>query len=147
MKPLYLITTILILIFNYSCTINDTNDTKNTKNIKKYSGVPIPQTKFYTAMKELDKNQSVMFEVGSDSCKSCKDMAIMLGEIKEDYPKFKTYFIDVGKERVASKELRIKLIPTQIFFDKDGNEIFRHIGKYKNKELLIQKLKSLGFKL
>ncbi len=142
---------VLSLFIIFSCNKIDNNKLINkkngVKNLKKYSGKALKQTKFNIAMKELGKNQAVMFEVGSDSCKSCKQMALMLQQIKEDYPKFKTYFIDIGKERNASKELNVRLIPTQIFYDKDGNEIFRHVGKFKNKELLIKKLKSLGFKL
>lgn len=120
---------------------------KQTKEVKKYSGKALEQTKYTDAIKNIGKKQAVMLEVGSDSCKSCKEMALMLQELKEDYPKFKVFFIDVGKERIAAKELKIQMIPTQVFYDEDGKEIFRHIGKYKNKELIVKKLNDLGFKL
>ena len=118
--------------------------TANTKKVV-YSGKALEVTKFAVAMKEVGKKQAVMLEVGSDSCKSCKEMALMLQELKEDHPKFKVFFVDVGKERIAAKELKIQMIPTQVFFDKNGKEIYRHIGKYKTKDLIAKKLKELGF--
>ena len=126
---------------------NTKTDNKITDKVKKYSGKALESTKYNIAKKEIANKHFVMFEVGSDSCKSCKEMALMLQELKEDYPKFKVFFIDVGKERIAAKELKIQMIPTQIFYDKNGKEIFRHVGKYKTKESLVAKLKTLGFSL
>jgi len=141
---------VLILGFFIAFSCNKVDENKLIKNkkgekiTKKYSGKALAQTKYNIAKKELGKS-FVMLEVGSDSCKSCKVMGKMLQEIKEDSPKFKVFFIDVGKERVAAKELKVRMIPTQIFYDKNAKEIFRHVGKFKNKDLLIKKLKSLGF--
>jgi len=120
---------------------------ENSKTGKKvvYSGKPLGVTKYSDAMKEVGKKQAVMFELGSKSCKSCKEMALTLQELKEDYPKLKIFFIDIGKEREAATKLKVKMMPTQVFFDKNGKEIYRHIGKYKTKDLIAKKLKELGF--
>ena len=42
-----------------------------------------------------------------------------------------------------AKEHGISSIPTQIFFDKDGKELWRHVG-YISKEDILGKWKSLG---
>ncbi len=37
-------------------------------------------------------------------------------------------FHDVKKNREIAKQYNIRLIPTQIFLDEKGNELFRHEG-------------------
>jgi len=55
-------------------------------------------------------------------------------------------FIDVRKNPEAGKAHKIKLIPTQIFFDASGKERFRHEGFY-GKEDILGKWKELGVDL
>ena len=55
-------------------------------------------------------------------------------------------FIDVWKKPDAAKAHKIKLIPTQIFFDAAGKERFRHEGFYGKKDILA-KWKELGVDL
>ena len=52
-------------------------------------------------------------------------------------------FIDVWKDPKPGKEYKIKLIPTQIFFDASGKERFRHEGFF-GKEDILAKWKELG---
>lgn len=72
-----------------------------------------------------------LVDLGSKSCIPCKKMAPILEELKKDYAgKFDVEFIDVGERENAGKarQYDIKLIPTQIFFDKDGKDLWRHEG-------------------
>src|SRR5581483_8479390 len=55
-------------------------------------------------------------------------------------------FIDVWKSPDAGKGHKIQLIPTQIFFDASGKELFRHEGFY-GKEDILGKWKELGVDL
>ncbi len=52
-------------------------------------------------------------------------------------------FIDVWKNPDAGKEYEIQMIPTQIFFDAEGKERFRHTGFF-GKEDILAKWKELG---
>jgi thioredoxin 1 len=88
-----------------------------------------------------------LLDLGSKSCIPCKMMAPILEGMKKDYAgKFEVEFIDVWvKENAAkAKEFGIKLIPTQIFFDASGKELWRHEG-YISKEDIMAKWRELGY--
>jgi len=53
-------------------------------------------------------------------------------------------FIDVQKEREEAALYGIQAIPTQIFFDVEGNEIFRHTGFFPREDI-VAKWKDLGY--
>jgi thioredoxin 1 len=85
-----------------------------------------------------------MVDLGAGKCIPCKKMAPILAELKRDYAdRFVTEFIDVWENRDAGKLYGIEMIPTQIFFDADGKELFRHVGFY-GKEDILSKWKELG---
>lgn len=78
-----------------------------------------------------------MLELGSDSCRPCQMMQPVLEELRKDYAgKLQVDFIDVWKDEAAGKEYGVQSIPTQIFFDANGEEIFRHIGYYSKEDIL-----------
>jgi thioredoxin 1 len=78
-----------------------------------------------------------MIDLGADKCIPCKKMAPMLVALREDFTgQFDVVFIDVWKNRQAAVPYGIKLIPTQIFFDEDGKELFRHQGFYSRADIL-----------
>jgi thioredoxin 1 len=93
------------------------------------------------------KGLPVMLELGSDQCIPCKMMTPILEELKTDYAeKLTVHFLDVRKLPDLSKIYNIKLIPTQIFYDVSGKELFRHEGFYA-KEDIIAKWKECGVDL
>jgi thioredoxin 1 len=47
-------------------------------------------------------------------------------------------FIDVWADREAGSQYGIRMIPTQIFFDADGNEVFRHEGFFSLEDITAQ---------
>ncbi|MEI8064648.1 MAG: organomercurial lyase, partial [Verrucomicrobiota bacterium] len=74
----------------------------------------------------------------------CKKMAPILEELKTEYAgKLEVSFIDVWKTPDEAKKYGIQLIPTQIFFDTDGKELFRHEGFFGREDIL-GKWKELG---
>ena len=88
-----------------------------------------------------------LLDLGSVSCIPCKLMAPILEELKKEYAgRMDVEFIDVNKDRAAASKHGIKLIPTQIFFDADGKERFRHEG-FIGKEDILAKWKELGVDL
>ena len=85
-----------------------------------------------------------LVDLGADKCIPCKMMAPVLKELKKEYGgRMEVQFIDVWKAPEAGKAYRINLIPTQIFFDADGKELFRHEGFFSKADILA-KWKELG---
>lgn len=70
-----------------------------------------------------------LVELGSDTCIPCKMMAPILEELKNEYTgKLQVDFIDVKKDPEAGKKHGVRVIPTQIFYDANGEELYRHQG-------------------
>lgn len=85
-----------------------------------------------------------LIDLGADKCIPCKMMAPILEELKQEYAnKFEVEFFDVWKNSDAAKKYGIRIIPTQIFFDASGKELFRHEGFLSKKDILT-KWKELG---
>ncbi len=85
-----------------------------------------------------------LVDLGADKCIPCKMMAPVLKELKTEYDgRMEVEFIDVWKKPEAAKQYKIQLIPTQIFFDASGKELFRHEG-FLGKEDILKKWKELG---
>lgn len=85
-------------------------------------------------------------EIGSVKCIPCKKMQPIMKEIEQEYAgKVKVVFYDVWTEagKPYGKQYGIRVIPTQVFLDKDGKEYFRHEG-YFPKEDLVKVLKQKG---
>lgn len=86
-----------------------------------------------------------LIDLGASKCIPCKKMAPILDALKEEYKnKFDVVFIDVWKNTEEPKKYGIKLIPTQIFFDAEGKELFRHEGFFSREDIL-GKWADLGF--
>ncbi|HNV70619.1 MAG TPA: thioredoxin domain-containing protein [Candidatus Ozemobacteraceae bacterium] len=70
-----------------------------------------------------------MVDLGAGKCNACKKMEPVLEEAKRLYEgKADVIFIDVWKDRDAGSTYGIRMIPTQIFFDANGKEVYRHEG-------------------
>jgi thioredoxin 1 len=88
-----------------------------------------------------------LVDLGAGKCIPCKKMAPILEELKENYSSsLEVVFIDVLQNKQAGEEYGIQTIPTQIFFDADGKELFRHEGFFSREEIL-QKWKEFGVDL
>ena len=71
-------------------------------------------------------------------------MAPILEELKKEYAgRMRVDFIDVNTDPKAAKSYGIKLIPTQLFLDANGKELWRHEG-FLSKEDILAKWKELG---
>ncbi len=78
-----------------------------------------------------------LLELGSTSCIPCKMMEPILEELRTEYKgRLIVDFIDVWENREASSQYGVQAIPTQVFYDKDGKEIFRHEGFFPKDEIL-----------
>jgi thioredoxin 1 len=85
-----------------------------------------------------------LLDLGAGKCVPCKLMKPVLEELKRDYAdRFVTEFIDVWENPDAAKPYGIEVIPTQIFYDANGQERFRHVG-FLGREDILGKWKELG---
>lgn len=85
-----------------------------------------------------------MVDLGAGKCIPCKTMKPILDDLRANYAdRFITEFIDVWENPEAGKKYGIEVIPTQVFYDAQGKERFRHVGFY-GKEDILGKWKELG---
>lgn len=88
-----------------------------------------------------------LIDLGAGKCIPCKMMAPILEELKKEYAgRMDVRFIDVWQDPEAGKAYGIDVIPTQIFYDAEGKERFRHTGFF-GKEDILGKWKELGVDL
>ena len=92
----------------------------------------------------LQSGRPALVDFGSNSCIPCRQLRPILHEIqKEQEGKLEVLVIDVYKNQDLSSEYRIQVIPTLVFFDSKGKEMFRHQG-FKPKAALMEELKKVG---
>lgn len=88
-----------------------------------------------------------LVDLGSGKCIPCKAMKPILEELAAQHAaQFTTVFIDVREQAEEAGKYGIKLIPTQIFFDAAGKEIFRHEG-FMSKEDILATWKKFGIEV
>ncbi len=84
------------------------------------------------------KPEVTFVELGSTTCIPCKQMKPVMENIEKKFsPNVKVVFYDINKEenKKTVEQYKIKLIPTQVFLDKNGKEFFRHEGFYPQKQI------------
>jgi len=106
----------------------DTLKPEPAKKVEAKAQKPKPESKKVTEKpKELPK----MWDFGSTTCLPCKTMKEVLDPMMAGYKgKVDIRIINVYEETELTKQFRIVTIPTQVFIDVDGKELFRHIGVY-----------------
>ena len=86
-----------------------------------------------------------LVELGSTTCVPCKMMKPIIEELTTEYAgKLEVVFVDVHRQSVLADKFGIRVIPTQVFLDASGKELFRHEGFFPKEEILA-KWKELGF--
>lgn len=89
----------------------------------------------------------MVMDLGSTGCVPCRMMLPILYELSKEYDgKVDAQFIDVNEKKIVAEKYRIYGIPTQIFFNEKGKEVYRHVGFFP-KEAIKKKLKEMGVKL
>lgn len=106
-----------------------------------------PQNLENTQTAETTANLPRLMDLGATKCIPCKLMAPILEELKKEYKgRLEVVFVDVWENPQAAKKSGIKIIPTQIFYDASGKELFRHEGFF-SKEDILGKWKEFGVNL
>ena len=82
------------------------------------------------------KGMVTMVDLGAKSCIPCKMMMPVMEAVEKEYEgKAAIIFIDVWENPDQSKKYSLRAIPTQIFYDKDGKEVYRHEGYFDKKAI------------
>jgi len=80
-----------------------------------------------------------MIEFGATGCVPCDMMQPILENLRKKYPdKLNVVFLHVGENRILGARFDIQSIPVQVFFDREGKEVFRHVGFYAEADVLKQ---------
>jgi thioredoxin 1 len=86
----------------------------------------------------------MLVDLGKGTCIPCKKMKPILDELKSEYEgRAIVKVIDLRYESGAARQYGIRLIPTQIFYDAEGNEIYRHEG-FMDKKAIKAKFAEMG---
>ncbi len=89
------------------------------------------------------KGMVTLVELGSEACYPCRRMAPVLEELKKKYQgKAAIVVLDVWEDRALAYQFGVRVIPTLIFYDRQGREVGRHEGFLPKKyiEQIFQKL-------
>jgi thioredoxin 1 len=102
---------------------------------------------YATPMKAASRSVSGLprvVDLGRGQCVPCKMMAPILEELAREYRgRALIEVVDIGDKPEAVKEYGMKVMPTQVFFDAQGNEVWRHEG-FLAKEKIVEKLAEMG---
>lgn len=116
----------------FSCSKPAGDETSSTKN-----QAPNPSLTF--ASIPLVRPVVTFIELGSVNCVPCRAMQPIMEEVRNRYgSQVKVVFYDVWTKegQPFGQKYRIRVIPTQVFLDREGKEYFRHEGFFPAEELL-----------
>ena len=116
---------ILILLFSYQLSFSQSSTDRIPKEIAKIS---LPK----------------LLDFGRGKCIPCKKMAPILQELSEEYKdRVIIKIIEIDQEAELTRTNRIRLIPTQIFFDSKNQEVYRHEG-FMDKDQIKKVFQKMG---
>ena len=103
------------------------------------------ESKFKNPIDEAFTNKlPIMVDFGAGTCLPCIQMKPIIEELQRELTaRANILLIDVNENPVLTRKYKIMLIPTQIFFDAAGAEIYRHTGFYPKDSILVN-LKKAG---
>ncbi len=90
-----------------------------------------------------------MVDFWSPTCPPCRAMIPLLEELHVEYVHaFELEKVDVSRpeNQQRSRENQIQYIPTQIFYNENGKQLFRHTGFF-SKQQILDKWKELGYEM
>ena len=124
--PFFFSISILILLFSYqACLAQSSTDQRIPKEI---SQIRLPK----------------LLDFGRGKCIPCKAMAPVLKELSEEYKdRVIIKIIEIDQELNLTRANRIRLIPTQIFFDSKNQEVYRNEG-FMDKEKIKAMFQKMG---
>ncbi|MBN2455779.1 MAG: thioredoxin family protein [Sedimentisphaerales bacterium] len=96
--------------------------------------------------KVRDNGKPTLAVFSAASCCGADKMLPVLDSLKSQYAKtVNITYLEARKEQILASRYNVYSIPTQIFFDKAGKEVFRHTGFF-SKDQISKKLVEMGVK-
>ena len=112
--------------------------------VKKIAARPPESNTEDELKKALQSGQPLLVDFGANSCVPCRELRPILKEVAQEHAgKAGILVIDVYKYQGLAREYKVMLLPTLVFFDSKGKEVFRHVGVLA-KEQIVAKLKEIG---
>jgi thioredoxin 1 len=106
----------------------------------------LPSASAKVVSQALASGKPTVIDLGARSCPECRKMAPILEALATEYQgKASILFVDVYEDKSTARKFRTQMIPTQIFFNANGQEVKRHIGAMERDEI-IKELKAAGRK-
>ena len=103
----------------------------DTADLYKFSELPV-------------KGVVTMIDLGAEKCVPCKMMAPIMAKLEKAYAgRAAIVFIDVWKNEEQAGRFGIRAIPTQVFFNEKGKEVYRHVG-FMSEEDIVAQLEKMG---
>jgi len=94
--------------------------------------------------KALAGGKPLVVDFGSNTCLPCRQLRPVLQTIRQGYAgKLEVLVIDIRKNEKLAGDYKIQVIPTVIFFDRSGKEVFRHQG-FMSEEKIKEQLAKMG---
>jgi cytochrome c biogenesis protein CcdA len=86
-----------------------------------------------------EQDLPALVNAGLESCPPCRRMAPFLLEFQQHYSQvFETHYYDIHKDPDASQIFQVITVPTQIYYDAQGNELHRNEGFIYGEHILEQ---------
>lgn len=80
---------------------------------------------------------ATVVEFGAASCASCREMKVVLDKVaQQTQGRAHVLIVDITKDWEVARTFNIQMMPTQVFFDSNGRESGRHIGKLSEVEII-----------
>ena len=92
------------------------------------------------------KGQVTLIDLGAGSCIPCKMMAPILERVKKRYEgRAEVVYIDLRYHRDQVQRFQVRAIPTQVFYDAEGKEVYRHVG-FMDEAAIVRQFEKMGVK-
>lgn len=92
----------------------------------------------------LSSGQPALIEFGAETCSQCKRMKVVLDGIERRYRgRAHIVQVNVNRDQAVTRQFKIMVIPTLVFFDARGKEAGRHYG-FMDEVKVAKKLYDLG---
>ena len=135
---LFLVLLLLLILIATGCAKTSDSIAHTGQSEANLTSITLPQA--------LTNGKPTLAEFGRGTCIPCKEMKPILENLAVEYQdKLNVSTVSVDTYRDITNYYGIMAIPTQIVFDSNGKEIFRHVGLWPRDEIIAQ-LGKLGIK-
>jgi thioredoxin 1 len=94
--------------------------------------------------KALKGGKPMVVDFGSNRCIPCRQLRPVLQKVRKDHEgKLEVLIIEIQKNQQLAAEYQIQVMPTVVFIDKAGKEVFRHQG-FMSEEKIKEQLAKMG---